>query len=98
MGRHCDASSSRSWQLPHAGQWMAWQRRGHTMTGLIVTWIPRKGVGFIRPDGSDDEIFLHISDLPNRKPFPVNTRVQFGLGVYGGRKKAINLTAMEGAL
>jgi len=66
------------------------------MTGLITTWLKRKGFGFVRPDGSDEEIFLHISDLPNRVPIPVNTRVEFGLGIYGGRKKAINVKAVEG--
>jgi cold shock CspA family protein len=66
------------------------------MTGLIVTWLDRKKFGFIRPDGSDEEIFLHISDLPDRESIPVNTRVSFDLGVYGGRKKAINVEVAEG--
>jgi len=31
------------------------------------------------PYGSDKEPLLYISDLPNRQPIPVNTRVQFEL-------------------
>jgi cold shock CspA family protein len=58
------------------------------ITGLVVDWIDRKKFGFILPDGSDSEIFIHITDCPGRQPLAVNTRVSFELGAYGGRKKA----------
>lgn len=66
------------------------------MTGLVVTWVRNRGFGFIRPDGCDDELFVHRIDLtPIQQSLLVNTRVTFDIGVYGGRKKAVNVRAVE---
>ncbi len=62
-----------------------------TLHGTIVTWFEKRGFGFIRRDDNTDEIFLHLSDVPDRKPLPKNTRVSFELGSLGGRIKAVNV-------
>ncbi|MBF1302006.1 MAG: cold shock domain-containing protein, partial [Neisseria sp.] len=40
------------------------------MKGIIVKWDDEKGYGFIRIDGSKQEIFCHISDFSQRSPRP----------------------------
>jgi len=38
-------------------------RHGPTKTGSIVRWNPDKGYGFIKPDRSGDNVFVHISQI-----------------------------------
>lgn len=71
------------------------QNRPTTYLGLVSTWIRNRGFGFVRPDGSDKEIFLHISDCPDHHPLVVNTRVRFSLGSYGNRQKAVNVRVLQ---
>jgi len=61
------------------------------MNGILISWFKHRGYGFIRPENSDDEIFVHITDLPNKQPLEKNTRVTFELGQFGGRTKAIDV-------
>jgi cold shock CspA family protein len=60
--------------------------------GVIVSWFETRNFGFIRPEtpipGCDIELFFHISDCPNAQPLPKNIRVQFEVGLFGGKKKA----------
>ena len=39
------------------------ERHGATKNGSIVRWNPEKGYGFIKPDRSGDNIFVHISQI-----------------------------------
>jgi cold shock CspA family protein len=61
------------------------------MNGTLISWFKHRNYGFIRPELTDDEIFCHITDLPNNEPLPKNTRVKFEIGNFGGRRKAINV-------
>ena len=55
------------------------------MKGIIVKWDDEKGYGFIRIDGSKQEIFCHISDFSQRSPRPeLNKAVGFEV-VSGGK-------------
>ncbi|HHK5609064.1 TPA: excalibur calcium-binding domain-containing protein [Neisseria cinerea] len=55
------------------------------MRGVIVKWDNEKGYGFIRIDGSKQEIFCHISDFSQRSPRPeLNKAVGFEV-VSGGK-------------
>jgi cold shock CspA family protein len=69
------------------------------MLGTLVSWFNPRSYGFIRPDspvaGLPVEIFVHISDMPNRRPLPKDTRVFFEIGTFGGRTKAIKVTEVS---
>lgn len=64
------------------------------MNGIIISWFKYRSYGFIRPELTDDEIFVHVVDLPNKEPLPKGTRVKFELGQFGGRRKAINVRVL----
>jgi cold shock CspA family protein len=69
------------------------------MEGTIVSWFERRSYGFILLDVPvaclPPEIFVHVSDLPNRQPLPTNTRVRFETGKFGGRIKAVKVTEVQ---
>lgn len=57
------------------------------MKGIIVKWDDEKGYGFIRIDGSKQEIFCHISDFSQRSPRPeLNEAVDFEVSSNGKGK------------
>ena len=57
------------------------------MKGIIVKWDDEKGYGFIRIDGSKQEIFCHISDFSQRSPRPeLNEAVGFEVSSNGKGK------------
>lgn len=57
------------------------------MKGIIVKWDDEKGYGFIRIDGSKQEIFCHISDFSQRSPRPeLNEAVGFEVSANGKGK------------
>ena len=57
------------------------------MKGIIVKWDDEKGYGFIRIDGSKQEIFCHISDFSQRSPRPeINEAVGFEVSSNGKGK------------
>lgn len=70
------------------------------MLGTIVSWFDHRGYGFIRPDSpiadAPVEIFIHISDTPDQQPLAVNTRVNFEIGKFGGRTKAVSVMMVVG--
>jgi len=43
--------------------------------GRITTWKDDRGFGFITPDGSDEEAFVHISSFNNRHRRPIGNEV-----------------------
>jgi cold shock CspA family protein len=63
------------------------------MLGTVVSWFETRNFGFIRPDlpipGETVEIFVHLSDAG--QPLLKDSRVQFEIGKFGGRTKAVNV-------
>jgi cold shock CspA family protein len=62
--------------------------------GRVVTSFQRRAISFIQMD-QGGEIFAHISDYPDRTLLPVDSRVEFEIGEFEGRKKAINIRPIE---
>jgi cold shock CspA family protein len=65
------------------------------MRGTIVTWFDRRGFGFLRPDDSPTEIFVHVSDVAERASLQINDRVSYELGSFGGRPKATKVQVLR---
>jgi cold shock CspA family protein len=62
--------------------------------GTIVTSFQRRAISFIQLDDGG-ELFAHISDYPNRTLLPVGTRVEFEIGEFAGKKKAIKIQPVD---
>jgi cold shock CspA family protein len=65
------------------------------MQGTIVTWFERRGFGFVKPDDSPTELFIHISDVPKRESLPINTRISYEIGSFGGKQKAVQIRVLR---
>lgn len=61
------------------------------MKGTIKTWHHRKGFGFIAVEDGED-IFLHITDIPEKQKPEIGEVVTFDVGPgRDGKTKAINV-------
>lgn len=61
------------------------------MKGTIKTWHHRKGFGFIAIENGED-IFLHITDIPDKQKPEIGESVVFDVGPgRDGKTKAINV-------
>jgi cold shock CspA family protein len=47
------------------------------MRGTVVTWIPRQGIGFIKPDLGRQDVFLHASSIAAGHVIFEGARVEF---------------------
>ena len=64
------------------------------MTGKVILWKPRTGYGFIRPNGADQDIFVHHSGLlstAKRKDLREEARVTFEVVEDARGPKAVNV-------
>ncbi|MEM8924690.1 MAG: cold shock and DUF1294 domain-containing protein [Actinomycetota bacterium] len=62
------------------------------MKGIVVSFREDKGFGFIRVDGRDDDVFLHVTDIPDKVVPAIGQRVRFDAGKdRSGRTKAVNV-------
>lgn len=64
------------------------------MTGTVVTAFERRSFAFIQDDATGEEIFAHASDFPDRTVFPVGSLVEFELGTFKNRPKAIKIKSL----
>lgn len=61
------------------------------ITGKIKTWNEHKGFGFISCEGRDD-VFVHITDIPNKQTPQIGDEVSFEIGPgRNGKSKAVNV-------
>jgi len=69
-------------------------KKGNTMTIGTVKWFnPKKGYGFIAPEGEDKDIFVHITAVQQGGLDRLNEgdKVEFEVVEDKGKSKADNL-------
>jgi cold shock protein len=47
------------------------------MRGTVVTWIPTKGFGFVKPDLGRQDVFVHASSIAAGHAIYQGARVEF---------------------
>ncbi len=70
-------------------------------TGTIKFFSDR-GFGFIRPSSGDEDVFFHITELPEEyrereQVIQEGIHVQYELGVRNGKQIARNVVVLAGA-
>jgi CspA family cold shock protein len=62
-------------------------------TGTVKWFNPTKGYGFIQPDGSDKDVFVHISAVERSGLGTLNEgqRIAYELATQKGKTSAVNL-------
>ena len=69
-------------------------KKGYEMTTGTVKWFnPKKGFGFIAPEGSDQDIFVHITAVQQAglDRLDEGDKVEFEIVEDRGKNKAENL-------
>jgi len=61
------------------------------MKGIVIKFDSQKGYGFIRPPGTREDVFVHISDVQGRTPLRVGQHVEFQVVQTGRGLKAIQV-------
>jgi len=67
------------------------------MTGVVRTWLEDRGFGFITPDGSKDDVFVHRSVLSDGESLVEGCPVMFDL-TYDTERKGFKATKCIGAI
>ena len=68
------------------------------LTGTVSRWFNRKGYGFINPDDSGNDVFVHITAVQNSGLNGLNEgqKVTFDLEEQrNGKVAAVNLAVVE---
>jgi cold shock CspA family protein len=61
------------------------------MVGTLVTWFAARRYGFIAPEKTGQEIFVHLSDIENGIAPPRASVVEYEVAEFKGKTKAINV-------
>ena len=56
-----------------------------------MTAFERRSFAFIKDYDTSDELFAHVSDFPDCRILPAGTLVEFELGTFKNRTKAIKV-------
>lgn len=62
--------------------------------GIVIAAFPKRSYAFIHDDETGEEIFAHASDFPDRTILPVNVQVEFELGTFRNRPKAVKISPL----
>nr|GAJ34905.1 probable cold shock protein Y4CH [Bradyrhizobium sp. DOA9] len=70
-----------------------WRRRAMPQKGTVKWFNPTKGYGFIKPNGGDKDVFVHISAVERAGLSTLNENqvVEFDLVENRGKSSAENL-------
>jgi CspA family cold shock protein len=63
-------------------------------TGKVRAWVENCGYGFIRPEGSADDVFVHISALADgvdRLNFGAHLEFETGISPRNGKLRVVNV-------
>ncbi len=68
-------------------------------TGTVKWYNPTKGYGFIKPDDSNDDVFVHISAVERAglETLSEGQRVSYELETRRGKTSAVNLQIADNA-
>lgn len=64
-------------------------------SGVVVRWMSGKGYGFIKPEGTEEQLFVHFRNfMQQRKTLNIGENVTFDRGVdeRSGKARAVNVT------
>ena len=65
------------------------------MKGTVKRWLLGRGYGFIKPDESEDEVFVHYSDLTNARELEEGQAVEFEVQASDRGPRAVKVTVTE---
>ena len=62
-------------------------------SGVVMRWFGDRGFGFLRGDGADVDVFVHVSNVIGAVVLHPGARVSFSAGVNGrtGKPEAQNV-------
>ncbi len=65
-------------------------------TGIVKFFKADKGYGFIKPDDSQQDVFVHVKDIPGQQPLNQGMRVRYNLvqDPKTGKSKATNVSVL----
>ncbi len=66
-------------------------------TGVVKWFNPTKGYGFIKPDNSDKDVFVHITAVQKANIHSLNEgdKVSFEIEANKGKDSAVNLKVIN---
>ena len=80
------AQTARQRAVFPAPGWNETKRLGvgdHLQIGTVARWFPEKRYGFIRADGADADLFVHVSQIGPFERLYAGQRVQVATGANG---------------
>ena len=63
--------------------------------GTVKTWIQDRRYGFIKPDASGPDVFVHFSGLVGCEALPLGALVEFDIGTHNGKPCAENVSVLS---
>lgn len=68
------------------------------MRGTVKRWLDGRGYGFIDPDGEDEDVFVHISEIQGASWLRQGQEVEFEVeSTYKG-PRAVNVRLIESSI
>jgi cold shock CspA family protein len=68
------------------------------MIGTLITWFAARRYGFIAPEKSGQEIFVHLSDIEGGIAPPRASVVEYEVAEFKGKTKATHVTPLLSVL
>ena len=65
------------------------------MRGIVKRWVRSRGYGFIEPQGSDESILIHHTDLEGYHELKEGQKVEFEVDKTGPRPRAMKVKAVD---
>jgi cold shock CspA family protein len=59
--------------------------------GIVIAAFPKRSYAFVHDDETGEELFAHASDFLDRTVLPVGVLVEFEVGSFKNRAKAIRI-------
>jgi CspA family cold shock protein len=66
-----------------------------SLKGTVKRWLMGRGYGFINPDGEDDDVFVHHSEIENSYELREGQVVEFEVEDTPKGPRAVNVKVVE---